>query len=97
MRQVAPEAKWHVYEPLSFGYAEQATRRLFGKTLRARCDFRQPDVIVSLDADFLGAADEDAIANSRAFAERRTPDDERSSDEPSVCPGANADSHRRHG
>ena len=47
MRQVAPEAKWHVYEPLSFGYAEQAARRLFGKTLRARCDFRQPDVIVS--------------------------------------------------
>ena len=30
---------------------------------------------MSLDADFLGAADPDAIANSRAFAERRTPDE----------------------
>ncbi len=73
MRQSAPEAQWHVYEPLRYGYAEQAARRLFGKTLRARSDFGKPDVIVSLDADFLGRADQDAIANSRAFASRRTP------------------------
>jgi Fe-S-cluster-containing dehydrogenase component len=53
-----PEASWHVREPSANAYAAlQATKVTFGEALDARYHFDQSDVVLSLDADFLGNAE----------------------------------------
>jgi molybdopterin-containing oxidoreductase family iron-sulfur binding subunit len=49
-----PEAKWHQYEPLARDGARRGAELAFGEVVSAVCDFRKADVVVSLDADFLG-------------------------------------------
>jgi molybdopterin-containing oxidoreductase family iron-sulfur binding subunit len=53
-----PEAMWHVHEPSANDYAaHHGTRGTFGEALDARYHFDQSDVVLSLDADFLGSAE----------------------------------------
>ena len=64
-----PQAQWHQYTALhtgAYGGAEAA----FGEPVQTLYDFSQADVVVSLDADFLGPGPAQ-LAYSRAFAERR--------------------------
>ncbi len=49
-----PEAKWHQYEPLAPDAAREGARLAFNEPVGTLCDFRKADVVVSLDADFLG-------------------------------------------
>ncbi len=49
-----PAARWHVYEPIHSDSAWSGAELAFGKAVAPVYDFLQADVVVSLDADFLG-------------------------------------------
>ncbi len=49
-----PEARWHQYEPVNRDAARAGARMAFGEDVAVRYDFAKADVILSLDADFLG-------------------------------------------
>ncbi|HZT78996.1 MAG TPA: 4Fe-4S dicluster domain-containing protein, partial [Gemmataceae bacterium] len=49
-----PEARWHHYEPVNTDAARRAAALAFGEPVNTYYDFRKADVVVSLDADFLG-------------------------------------------
>ena len=49
-----PEAKWHQYEPLAPDAAHRGAVLAYGEPVHTRCDFKKADVVLSLDADFLG-------------------------------------------
>jgi molybdopterin-containing oxidoreductase family iron-sulfur binding subunit len=95
-----PVAKWHVHDPLSRRNAMDGARAAFGKALQPVYNFAEADVIISLEADFLGLGG-DKVANARAFMARRAAEDLREKDmirlymaESSISiTGANAD-HR---
>ena len=63
-------AKWHVHDPLARRNAMDGARAAFGKPLQPVYNFAEADVIISLDADFLGIGG-DKVANARAFTARR--------------------------
>jgi MoCo/4Fe-4S cofactor protein with predicted Tat translocation signal len=69
-----PMAKWHVHDPLSRRNAMDGARAAFGRPLQPIYNFAEADVIVSLDADFLGTGG-DKVRNARAFVARRASDD----------------------
>jgi MoCo/4Fe-4S cofactor protein with predicted Tat translocation signal len=50
-----PKAKWHVYEPLLQDARLEAMRLAFGQELDCHYAFDKSDVVLSLDADFLGS------------------------------------------
>jgi molybdopterin-containing oxidoreductase family iron-sulfur binding subunit len=50
-----PEAKWHQYEPLARDSGHRAARLAFGEPVGVHYDFKKADVVLSLDADFLGS------------------------------------------
>jgi molybdopterin-containing oxidoreductase family iron-sulfur binding subunit len=66
-----PMAKWHVHDPLARRHAMDGARAAFGRALQPVYNLAEADVIVSLDADFLGIGG-DKIANARAFTTRRS-------------------------
>ena len=68
-----PQAKWHVHDATARRNAMDGARAAFGRPLQAIYNLAEADVIVSLDADFLGQGG-DKIANARAFASRRAVD-----------------------
>jgi molybdopterin-containing oxidoreductase family iron-sulfur binding subunit len=49
-----PEARWHQYEATGGDRGAAAAQHVFGKPLDTIYDFSKADVILSLDADFLG-------------------------------------------
>jgi molybdopterin-containing oxidoreductase family iron-sulfur binding subunit len=49
-----PEAKWHQYEPLARDSAHRAAVQGFGEPVHSYFDLSAAEVILSLDADFLG-------------------------------------------
>ncbi|HEX5445637.1 MAG TPA: TAT-variant-translocated molybdopterin oxidoreductase, partial [Pirellulales bacterium] len=49
-----PAARWHTYEPIHRDTACRASEIAFGEVVDAVYDFRKADVVLSLDADFLG-------------------------------------------
>jgi MoCo/4Fe-4S cofactor protein with predicted Tat translocation signal len=73
-----PEAKWHVYEPVSRDNVYEGAKLAFGEPVETRYDFSKADVIVSLDADFLYAGFPGSTRYIRDFAGRRNPDAEMS-------------------
>jgi MoCo/4Fe-4S cofactor protein with predicted Tat translocation signal len=68
-----PSAKWHQWDPAGLSNTREGARLAFGEQVRPLYRIERADVIVSLDADFLGFAP-GALACARAFATRRRPD-----------------------
>ena len=64
-----PQAQWHQFDGLQTG-VQAGAERAFGRPLQTRYDFANADVILSLDADFLGPG-AGQLAYSQSFAERR--------------------------
>ncbi|MGO9933603.1 MAG: TAT-variant-translocated molybdopterin oxidoreductase, partial [Steroidobacteraceae bacterium] len=69
-----PQAKWHVYEPISRDNVVEGAMLAFGEPVETRYDLSKADVIVSLDADFLYAGFPGSTRYTRDFAARRNPD-----------------------
>jgi MoCo/4Fe-4S cofactor protein with predicted Tat translocation signal len=69
-----PSAKWHQWDPLGFSNTRAGARLAFADNVAPVYRFERADVIVSLDADFLGSGP-GGLAYARAFASRRRPDD----------------------
>jgi molybdopterin-containing oxidoreductase family iron-sulfur binding subunit len=51
-----PEARWHQYEPLGPDAERRAGKLAYGEFVNIIYDFTKADVVVSLDADFLGCS-----------------------------------------
>ncbi len=65
-----PNARWTQFEAISSTNAREGITRAFGKPLNVVYDFNKADVVVSLDADFLGTGP-GHVRYSRDFADRR--------------------------
>jgi MoCo/4Fe-4S cofactor protein with predicted Tat translocation signal len=73
-----PQAKWHQYDVLHNDSAVGGAEMAFGEVVQTFYDFSNADVVVSLDADFLGTGPA-KLRYSKDFARRRkvrTADDE---------------------
>jgi molybdopterin-containing oxidoreductase family iron-sulfur binding subunit len=67
-----PAAKWHPFEAITRDNARAGARLAFGENVQERHDLDAADVIVSLDADFLGSGAAD-LHDTRHFSARRRP------------------------
>lgn len=67
-----PASRWYEYAPMAPEHAEQGAMLAFGQALVPRYRFDQADVILSLEADFLGDMP-GRVSYARAFADRRQP------------------------
>ncbi|HSC78132.1 MAG TPA: 4Fe-4S dicluster domain-containing protein, partial [Candidatus Acidoferrales bacterium] len=65
-----PEAKWHQYEPVNRDNAREGARLAFGQVVETQYRFDKADVILSLDADFLGSGP-GSVRYARDFMQRR--------------------------
>lgn len=65
-----PQARWCQYEPCGQDNAREGARRAFGRELTAVYDFAKADVVLALDADFLGSGP-GHVRYCRDFASRR--------------------------
>jgi molybdopterin-containing oxidoreductase family iron-sulfur binding subunit len=68
-----PSAKWHQWDPVSRNSARAGSKLAFGEFVDAQYRFDQADVILSLDADFLGCGP-GSLRHAKEFAARRRPD-----------------------
>jgi molybdopterin-containing oxidoreductase family iron-sulfur binding subunit len=64
------EAKWYQYEPTAQSAPLEGARLAFGEAVQPIYNFKLADVVLSLDADFLGCGPAQ-LAYVRQFAERR--------------------------
>ncbi len=69
-----PSATWHQWDPASRDNARAGARLAFGEYVDARYRFDRADIVVSLDADFLGGGP-GALRYARDFTARRKPQD----------------------
>jgi len=69
-----PSAKWHQWDPASRDNARAGAKRAFGEFVDPQYRFEQADVILSLDADFLGSGP-GGLRYAREFTRRRRPED----------------------
>ena len=67
-----PSAKWHQWDPASRDNARVGAKLAFGEFVDAQYRFEQADVVLSLDADFLGCGP-GSLRYARDFAARRRP------------------------
>ncbi|HVO32948.1 MAG TPA: TAT-variant-translocated molybdopterin oxidoreductase, partial [Elusimicrobiota bacterium] len=65
-----PKSRWIQYEPLARHHAAAGAELAFGERVAVRYALENADVILSLDADFLGTGP-DKLRNARRFAEGR--------------------------
>ena len=68
-----PSAKWHQWDPASRDNTRAGAKLAFGEYADAQYRFDQADVILALDADFLGGGP-GALRYARDFAARRRPE-----------------------
>ncbi|HXY34854.1 MAG TPA: 4Fe-4S dicluster domain-containing protein, partial [Planctomycetaceae bacterium] len=68
-----PKAKWHVYEPLPHDARLEAIRLAFGQELDCHYAFQKADVMLSLDADFLGSEPGNLRGIADFMSRRRIP------------------------
>jgi MoCo/4Fe-4S cofactor protein with predicted Tat translocation signal len=68
-----PSAKWHQWDPASRESAREGARIAFGEHVDVQYNFTQADVILSLDADFLGSGP-GGLRYARDFSARRRPE-----------------------
>jgi molybdopterin-containing oxidoreductase family iron-sulfur binding subunit len=69
LKEQFPQTALYSDEPLGLAEVFSATEKLFGLNMVIRPQFDSADIIVSIDADFLGA--EQTIEGTRAFTRRR--------------------------
>jgi molybdopterin-containing oxidoreductase family iron-sulfur binding subunit len=65
-----PEAKWHSYEPLTRDSVRLGTSLAFGAELEPIYHIEKADIVLALDADFLGWGP-DKLRHAHDFASRR--------------------------
>ena len=87
-----PAAKWHQWDPASRENARAGATLAFGEYADAQYRLDRADVIVALDADFLG--ERPRRSPLRARVRRPPPSREREPHEPAVCRRRHADVHR---
>jgi molybdopterin-containing oxidoreductase family iron-sulfur binding subunit len=68
-----PSAKWHQWDPAGLTNTRAGARLAFDDDVKPLYRLDRADVIVALDADFLGGGP-GALAHARAFASRRRPE-----------------------
>ena len=68
VRQRFPQVRWVQYEPVDRDAVYEGAKIAFGEPLEIRYDLTAADVILSLDADFLGAGP-GALRYARDFAD----------------------------
>jgi molybdopterin-containing oxidoreductase family iron-sulfur binding subunit len=68
-----PSAKWHQWDPASRNNTRRGAQIAFGEYVDAQYHIEQADVILSLDADFLGNGP-GGLRYAREFAGRRRPE-----------------------
>jgi len=65
-----PQARWYQYESVNADHILEGARLAFGEAVQSHYHFNKADVVLSLDADFLGAGVA-GIRHARDFATRR--------------------------
>jgi molybdopterin-containing oxidoreductase family iron-sulfur binding subunit len=65
-----PNARWHAFEPIGYGYRSEATRRAFSRPLDVQLRLDEATCIVSVDDDFLGPGPAQ-VFYARAWAKRK--------------------------
>ncbi|NNF58787.1 MAG: TAT-variant-translocated molybdopterin oxidoreductase [Rhodothermaceae bacterium] len=70
-----PGVRWVTLHPHGDDPCALGTQQAFGRPLRPRYTFSGADVIVSFDADFLGAEDTNTVWNNREYAASRRVDE----------------------
>src|SRR5207237_10913353 len=68
-----PSAKWHQWDPASRENARAGSKLAFGEYADVQYRFDQADVILSLDADFLGCGP-GSLRYAKDFSARRRPE-----------------------
>jgi MoCo/4Fe-4S cofactor protein with predicted Tat translocation signal len=68
-----PAARWHQWDPASRDNARAGARLAFGEHVDCQYRFDRADVVLSLDADFLGCGP-GSLRYARDFAARRRPE-----------------------
>ncbi|HKT81938.1 MAG TPA: TAT-variant-translocated molybdopterin oxidoreductase [Vicinamibacterales bacterium] len=68
-----PAARWHQWDPASRNNVREGSRLAFGEYVEPQYRFAEADVIVSLDADFLGGGAA-PLRYTRDFTVRRRPE-----------------------
>ncbi|HEY7292406.1 MAG TPA: TAT-variant-translocated molybdopterin oxidoreductase [Vicinamibacterales bacterium] len=69
-----PAAKWHQWDPASRNTARVGSKMAFGEFVDSQYAFDKADVVLALDADFLGTGP-GGLRYARDFAARRRPED----------------------
>lgn len=65
-----PQAKWHTYDAISQDNALGGANLAFGQPVHVHYAFDRADIVLALDADFLGS-DLGSTANVKAFSKKR--------------------------
>lgn len=65
-----PKARWVEYSPSLLGHVSEASKAIYGLSLKSQLDFNQLDRILSVDSDFLSEGD-NALAQARGFTAKR--------------------------
>src|SRR5204863_6080390 len=68
-----PAARWHQWDPISGDNARTGAKLAFGEYVTVQYRVDQADVILALDADFLGCGP-GSLRYARDFAARRHPE-----------------------
>ena len=68
--EMFPQAKWHQYEPVNLDSVRDGAVMAFGEYVQTHYHFEKADIILSLDADFLGSGPAH-VRYARDFAARR--------------------------
>ncbi|MEM1054085.1 MAG: TAT-variant-translocated molybdopterin oxidoreductase [Bacteroidota bacterium] len=66
-----PGTRWITLHPQGDDSQALGTQLAFGRPLRPQYNFSEADVVVSFDADFLGAEDSHSIHNAREYMQSR--------------------------
>jgi molybdopterin-containing oxidoreductase family iron-sulfur binding subunit len=74
LHRVMPEARWHVFEPVSPASSRAGVHLAYGEPAIPRYEFDLARVILALDCDFLGR-EEDGVRHLRGFARSRLVDE----------------------
>ena len=73
LKKQFPKAQWIAYDPLDAGNAAAGAEAAFGQAVETRYDLENADIILALDADFMGAMP-GRLRHIRGFTAGRNPD-----------------------